>query len=303
MDIDQLIAFERTVHEGSFSKAAWSLGIAQPTISARIRGLEQTVGGSLFHRGRTVKLTERGSSFLPYARRVIAALQEGLEAVRLAHSGERGRLAIGVLRSLTGRFLSPALGKFQKLYPEVECYVREGDHWQIVEMLADGVIELAVICYPILEPTLTDITPLLQFREKAILATSKRHPLAKQRRVTQMNIIEHAKPFMLLRWWQVTPMPIATLAAKAKHVADLPMNTGRFLLHDSLGMGFFTKMVILPDLEAGTVMELEVTDMQPIYRDTALVRLSRNTELSPAANNFVQLLQRQAEKQKVLLER
>ncbi len=302
MDIDQLIAFERIVREGSFSKAAWSLGIAQPTISARIRGLEQAVGGSLFHRGRTVKLTERGSSFLPYARRMIATLQEGLEAVRLAHSGERGRLAIGALRSLTGRFLSPALGKFQQQYPEVECYVREGDHWQLVEMLADGVIELAVICYPVMEPALTDITPLLQFRERTVLTTSKRHPLAKQRRVTQAEIAKHAKPFMLLRWWQVTPMPITSLATKAKQVADLPMNTGRFLLQDSLGMGFFTKMVILPDLETGNVVELEVTDMPFIYRDTALVRLSRNSNLSPAAINFAQLLQGEATKQKLLLE-
>jgi LysR family transcriptional regulator, low CO2-responsive transcriptional regulator len=302
MDVDQLIAFERVVREGSFSKAAWSLGIAQPTISARIQGLEQTVGGSLFHRGRRVKLTERGISFLPYARRAIATLQEGLEAVRLAHSGERGRLTLGVLRSLTGKFLSPVLGKFQKHYPEVECYVREGDHWQIVEMLADGVIELAVICYPVIEPALTDITPLMQFRESVVIAASKRHPLAKQRRVTQAQILEGANPFMLLRWWQVTPMPIATLAAKAKHVADLPTNTGKFLLQDSMGIGFFTRMVILPELEAGSVVALEVTDLPPIYRDTALVRLSRNSTLSPAANNFAGILLEAAKKQNLLLE-
>lgn len=301
MDIDQLIAFERVVREGSFSKAAWSLGIAQPTISARIQGLEQTVGGSLFHRGRKVKLTERGVSFLPYARRMIATLQEGLESVRLAHSGERGRLTIGVLRSLTGKFLSPVLGKFQKQYPEVECYVREGDHWQLVEMLADGVIELAVICYPVIEPALTDITPLMQFREDVIVAVSKRHSLAKQRRVTQAQILEQANPFMLLRWWQVTPMPIATLAAKAKRVADLPTHTGKALLQDSMGIGFFTKMVILPELESGSVVGLEVTDMPPIYRDTALVRLSRNKELSPAASNFAQILQTEAKKQKLLV--
>jgi LysR family transcriptional regulator, low CO2-responsive transcriptional regulator len=301
VDIDQLIAFERVVREGSFSKAAWSLGIAQPTISARIQGLEQTVGGALFHRGRKVKLTERGLSFLPYARRTIATLQEGLEAIRLAHSGERGRLSVGVLRSLTGRFLSPALGKFQRLYPEVECYVREGDHWQLVEMLADGVIELAVICYPVLEPALTDITPLMQFREDVFPAVSKHHLLAKQRRVTQADILEQANPFMLLRWWQITPAPIATLATKAKYIADLPTNTGRFLVQDSMGIGFFTKMVILPELEDGSVVRLEVSDMPPIYRDTALVKLSRNTEVSPAASNFSQLLQVEAKKQKLLV--
>ncbi|MBO0795369.1 MAG: LysR family transcriptional regulator, partial [Ktedonobacteraceae bacterium] len=73
MDIDQLRTFERVVREGSFSRAARSLDISQPTISARIQALEQEVGGALLQRGgRTIALTERGESFLPYARQAIA---------------------------------------------------------------------------------------------------------------------------------------------------------------------------------------------------------------------------------------
>ena len=63
MNIEQLIAFDRIVREGSFSRAAWVLQIAQPTISARIQALEQAVGGALFTRNnRSVVLTERGVS-------------------------------------------------------------------------------------------------------------------------------------------------------------------------------------------------------------------------------------------------
>lgn len=129
MDIEQLIAFERVVREGSFSGAAWSLGIAQPTVSARIQGLEKEVGGALFKRGRKVVLTELGDTFLPYVRQTLTTLQTGLEAARLSHQGDRGRLSLGILRSLTGGFLSPALAKFHQQYPDVECYIREGDHW------------------------------------------------------------------------------------------------------------------------------------------------------------------------------
>jgi LysR family transcriptional regulator, low CO2-responsive transcriptional regulator len=301
MNIDQLIAFERVVREGSFSKAAWSLGLAQPTISARIQGLEQSVGGKLFQRGRKVTLTEKGISFLPYARRAIATLQEGVEAIRLAHRGERGKLSVGVLRSLTGKFLSPALAKFQKHYPEVECYVREGEHWQLVELLADGVIELAIICYPVIDPALTDITPIVQFREEVVLAASQHHPIAKKRSVTKAEILEHAKPFMLLRWWQATPTPITALASQANSVADLPTDTGKFLLREGRGLGFFTKMIILPELESGLAAELKVTDMPTIYRDSALVHLTR-TQLSPASNNFVTFIKAEATKQKMLLE-
>ncbi|MGE3272326.1 MAG: LysR family transcriptional regulator, partial [Chloroflexota bacterium] len=50
MDTDQLRTFERIVREGSFSRAAWSLDLAQPTVSARMQALEQQVGGPLFAR-------------------------------------------------------------------------------------------------------------------------------------------------------------------------------------------------------------------------------------------------------------
>src|SRR5687768_15329609 len=107
MDIEQLRAFDRIVREGSFSRAAQVLDIAQPTISARIRMLEQAVGGALFvRRGRRLALTEVGESFLPYARRALSVLAEGVEAARLTQEGQRGRLTLGVIESLTGGFLA-----------------------------------------------------------------------------------------------------------------------------------------------------------------------------------------------------
>src|SRR5258708_20907288 len=88
LDLEQLITFERIVREGSFSAAAWALDIPQPTVSARIKALEQTLGGQLFHRqGRKVTLTDLGQTFLPYAQRTIARLGEGVE---LAHQAEHG---------------------------------------------------------------------------------------------------------------------------------------------------------------------------------------------------------------------
>src|SRR5689334_15702431 len=91
VDTEQLATFARIVREGSFSRAARALDLAQPTISARIQALEQEVGGPLFTRGgRTVTLTARGESFLPYAQRALAVLSEGIDAARLVESGQRG---------------------------------------------------------------------------------------------------------------------------------------------------------------------------------------------------------------------
>ena len=108
MDHNQLTTFDRIVREGSFSRAARELHIAQPTISARIHALEEEVGGALLTRtNHGVQLTALGVSFLPYARQALAAMLEGIEAARQARSGLRGRITIGSLGSLTGYWRQP----------------------------------------------------------------------------------------------------------------------------------------------------------------------------------------------------
>src|SRR4051812_45921076 len=102
MDTEQLVAFQQIVREGSFTRAAVSLRVGQPAISARIRALEDAVGGPLFTRGRRVSLTTLGESFLPYARRATEVLAEGVEAARLTRAGHRGRVTIAALGSLAG---------------------------------------------------------------------------------------------------------------------------------------------------------------------------------------------------------
>lgn len=293
MDIEQLIAFERVIREGGFSKAAWSLGLAQSTISVRIQGLEREVGGALFKRGRKIALTELGRIFLPYVRRTLATLQEGLEAAQLSHQGDRGRLSVGVLRSLAGGFLSPALVNFHQHYPDVECYIQESDHWNLVKLLCDGVIELAFICWPCLDPLIADMTQVLHIREPIMLAVPNGSALAKRDSITQAELLSHANPFLLLHWWQATPRAISQLVSQARTVADVPMDTGRFLIKNGIGMGFFTETAILPDIEAGQVMVVSVSDLPPTFRELALVHLTRHKHLSAAAKNFLRLIEQQ----------
>jgi DNA-binding transcriptional LysR family regulator len=73
--------------------------------------LEAEVGGSLFVRGgRSLRLTEQGESFLPYARRSLDILNEGVEAVRQTQSGERGRVTLATFSSLAATVISPLPG-------------------------------------------------------------------------------------------------------------------------------------------------------------------------------------------------
>lgn len=84
---------------------------AWPTISARIQALEQTVGGPLFLRSsRKLVLTERGESFLPYARRALAVLDAGILAAQLTQEGMRGRVSLQMITKPMARLL-PTLSR------------------------------------------------------------------------------------------------------------------------------------------------------------------------------------------------
>jgi DNA-binding transcriptional LysR family regulator len=294
MDTEQLLAFERIVREGSFSRAAWTLGIAQPTISARVRALEQLVGGPLFVRGgRGAALTDLGSSFLPYARRALAVLAEGVAAAQQAQAGQRGRATIGVLESLSGSFLGPALAAFHRAHPQVEVLVRAGRHEQIVELLLDGVIGMALISWPCADSLETELEVIFALRERVVLVAAPTHPLAEHGVVDERQIVEEARPFLLMRWWLTYPAAVARLAQAARPPIDVPMDTGRQLVLSGTGAGLFPWMQVGEAIAQRRLREVAVRGWPELLRDSALVRRA-GAPIGPPAEALVALLRERA---------
>jgi DNA-binding transcriptional LysR family regulator len=283
MDIEQLRAFDRVEREGSFSRAAWTLRLAQPTVSMRIQALERTIGGPLFVRGgRGVALTDLGASFLPFARRALEVLDAGIDAARQAQAGERGRVAVGVLESLSGSFLGPALASFHAARPKVELLVRAGRHEQLMELLLDGVVSLAIIAWPCPETQSAELEQLLKLRERVVLVVGPDHVLSGGGSVDEVRVAKEAQPFLLMRWWLSLPAPVARIAQLAATTIDLPMDTGRQMVLSGSGAGFFPWMQVAEPLAAGRLRAIAVEGMPPVTRESALVRRAA-TKLTPAA--------------------
>jgi DNA-binding transcriptional LysR family regulator len=293
--LEQLIAFERVVREGSFSRAALALKIGQPAISSRIQGLEAALGGAVFRRGRRVAITTLGESFLPYARRALELLTEGVETARLTQEGRRGRVSLAALGSLASALVGPALAKFTAAHPGVDCLVRSGDHEAMLALLLDGVAEVALIAWPCPPALETELRALVTLREPVVLVAGRRHPLAKRGRVSQRDIASLGRPLYRLRWWQLHHPAIDRLAAATGRSIEIPMESARYLVGRGLGLGFFPRALVADDLARGTMIELRVRDMDPITRESALVRRLRAAPLSPAAAKLVELLRAEAE--------
>lgn len=295
METDQLEAFNRVAREGSFSRAALALGIGQPAVSARIQSLEEAVGGALFTRGRTVSLTALGETFLPYARRVLEVLREGVDSTRLAQVGRRGRIRLGSLGSLAGGLVGPALVRFLRNHGDVEYLMRATDHESLLELLGDGIVDLALVTWPCAAPAADSLSPIFVFRESVVLAAGKGHDLARRRSVSPDDVARLARPLLRLRWWPKHDPHVTRLAERSGTVMELPMEVARSLVLEGVGAGFFARTYVSSDLAAGALVEIPVRGMTPLHRDVALVR-RRGTALSPAAAGLVQALRTQAER-------
>src|SRR5690242_21123495 len=98
MELRQLEYFVAVAEEGSFTRAAARVHVAQPGVSAQVRQLERELGQELFDRsGRTVRLTEVGEAVLPFARAALEAVDGAHRTVEELTGLLRGQVAVGMV--------------------------------------------------------------------------------------------------------------------------------------------------------------------------------------------------------------
>src|ERR671925_917563 len=104
LNYHHLMYFWTVVREGGISRAAEKLRLSQPTISAQVKLLEESLGERLLQRqGRTLVLTEVGRVVDRYATEIFATGNEMLETLKGRPAGGVPRLAVGVANAVPKR--------------------------------------------------------------------------------------------------------------------------------------------------------------------------------------------------------
>ena len=103
------------LREGSFTAAAKSLAITQPTLSQTVRQIETQLGEPIFVRGKSpVQLTPAGELYVSAARRMIQAEIQLQEAITMLHGRAEGTLRIGVMNHRSDELLPQVITDFFK---------------------------------------------------------------------------------------------------------------------------------------------------------------------------------------------
>lgn len=301
MDQQQLIAFDQIVRLGSYARAAGELGIAQPTLTARIQALERDAGGRLFVRhGRGVMLSDRGAAFLPFARRALEVLREGVEMGERAEGGAAGRVTLAALESLSGFFLGPVIARYRAEHPDVSVAVRAGNHEALLPLLRDGIATLGLVVWPANAPRDLPLRPILSLRESVVLVTAAQHPLARRSVITTAELLEGARPFLWMRWWLAAPPRLTQLMERATDTVTVPFATAREMVLAGSGAGFFPWMQVADLIADGRLKEIKVRDLPALSRASALVEVDRGAPRSAAAQALADGIRVRAEALKLL---
>lgn len=146
MELRQLEYFVAVADEANFTRAAARLHVAQPGVSAQIRGLERELGVDLFDRsGRAVRLTEAGTAVLLYARAALGAAAGAQLAVDELTGLVRGHVAVGMVVACSSYDLANVLADFHHDYPAVEIALSEANTDDLIQGLRAGQLDLAFV--------------------------------------------------------------------------------------------------------------------------------------------------------------
>lgn len=163
---------------GHMTRAAESLGVSQPALSAAVRKLEAELGTELFHRtGHGVEPTEAGKVFVEHAQITMRASEQTREAVRSLVGLETGSIRVGAGATATGYLLPSAIHAVRDEYPGLKFSIREAGSSAVAEGVVSGELDLGIVTLPVVHPRGDELMVIREIGDELLLIVPGDHPL------------------------------------------------------------------------------------------------------------------------------
>ncbi|QHG85294.1 LysR family transcriptional regulator (plasmid) [Rhodococcus rhodochrous] len=177
MELRHMRYFSAVVEEGSFTRAAERLSMAQSPLSHQIRALERELGVQLLERTtRSITMTAAGRVFYDRCVALLDDAEDAMESARKADRGEMGALSLGFTGSATYDLMPNLVRAYRERNPLVELTLRSEMLTPVqVDALLDGTLSVGLLRPPVKSPGI--IVELLR-HEPLLVALPVQHPRA-----------------------------------------------------------------------------------------------------------------------------
>ena len=242
---------------GSISKAAEKMYVAQPAVTKTIGELEKHIGMKLFARSkRGVTLTDNGEIFIRHTKHILTQIRHASEELEAWGGGFTGHLTIGTLLAANPLLLPSSLVRIRSERPHISIKILEGTHDQLIPSLRIGDIDMVLGRLPEILEDEGVISEVL-YREPVCVVVRNKHPLTAIKKLSLKDLLDY--PWIL-------PLADTTLREEvdnAFRAADLgpPVNTIE-------SVSIFTNRKLLADSDMIAVMPYQVLRF---YEQTGLL--------------------------------
>jgi LysR family hydrogen peroxide-inducible transcriptional activator len=287
MELQQLRYLVAVAETGNFTRASERSGVSQPSLSQQIINLERELGHKLFHRlGRKAVLTEAGAAFLERSRRILFEVENATKELSDHPTLER-RITVGAIPTLAPFILPVLIERCRKRHPNLQIFGHENFRTPLVNLLLEGVLDLAVVAMPVDDPRI-DVERL--FREPLLLVVGKSHPLASRAEVTAADLADET--FVMLG-------SSSSLAAQVQafcgdhHLQPrigfrcAQLSTVKALVEMGAGISILPRVAQAPD-DKETLVYVSLSAAAPV-REVAVIRHIQRYQ-SRGAEQFLVLL-------------
>jgi LysR family hydrogen peroxide-inducible transcriptional activator len=180
---------------GGFGRAAARCHVSQPSLSAQIALVEQSLGVRLFERDRrVVRLSPAGAALIDRARQVLTAARDLVEAARRQSDPFRGIVRIGVLPTVCPYLLPEVTPALREVFPHLGIQWTEDKTSSLVARISDGSLDGAIVA---LDPRVSGLESMEIDRDPFVLAAAPGHPLVRSKKPIDPGELAGAEVLLL----------------------------------------------------------------------------------------------------------
>ncbi|HEX2293553.1 MAG TPA: LysR family transcriptional regulator [Gaiellaceae bacterium] len=290
MRMEQLQAFVEVAQRGTVSRAAEALFVTQPSLTARIKGLEQELGATLFLRsGRGMRLSDAGRAFLPYAERSIGAATAGKRLLSELARGQTGQLALGAAPAVSTYVLPRILTRFRRTNPRVQLAVRTGHSEEVLDLVLQEQVQVG-LGRSLRHPQVV-ATPL--YEDELVLVVDPRHPFAEAETLgtEQISDVQLILFDRTSSYHRLTDEFVRGAGAVPRGVMELDnIDAAKKMVEQGLGVALLPHTAVAGELEAGVLRAVTLADAPPLRREIVIFRRKDAGPPTPSLDAFLTCL-------------
>jgi DNA-binding transcriptional LysR family regulator len=294
----RLNVFKTVVDLEGVNAAANRLGIAQPSVTAHIKALENQIGTSLFvrRRGRRLRPTRAGEALYTYACDAVTKAEEAHQALRKASGTSEQEFSVVAPRALGVTMLPPILASFLQRFPHARISMHTESLEMAVELGRSGKRDVAIVIDG--DENESGDAEVLG-REPIVFIAAPNHPLAGRRAIEPRELQTYSfvaplREAMLYRLLKAGLMKFGMTEYPVILHTQEPVSLMRAVAYN-VGIACALRTVVRDEVARGNLVMLDVARETPCLTVRCIRR--PGAQLPAIAVEFIKHLKEEIPKQ------